>query len=117
MKTPKLMTAIIAILLLSNLLFAGNPKSTADKMIEKLNTDVTLTNDQKNDIKKNIKAFNTKLHTANSMADKEEKYLLRKKAFDEYKSKLDSILTLEQKAQLETQIKGRKESNSNDTIK
>src|ERR1035437_1840176 len=102
MKTPKLTTAIVAIFLLSNLLFAANPKTeTSDDisndMVEFVHNDVKLTPAQKNVLKKKAKEYADKLMQARAMDDKEASYVFMKDVTENYKAALDSILTPDQK--------------------
>ena len=112
MKTPKLTTAIIAIFLFSNLLFAGNPNpETSDdisnKMVESTHNDVTLTPNQKEALKKKAKVYAEKLVEARAMSDKPASYVFMQTVTDNYLASLDSILTPEQKALKEQKHKER----------
>jgi len=83
MKKLKLMTAIIAILVFSNLLFAVNPNTeTADDistaMVNNLNNDVTLTSVQKEAIKKKTDEYANNLIQARAMTNKDDSYVLMK---------------------------------------
>ena len=102
MKKLKLMTAIIAVLMFSNLLFAGNPNTdTSDdisnNMVEFVHNDVKLTPDQKDVLKKKAKEYTDKLMQARAMDDKEASYIFMKDVTENYKAALDSILTPDQK--------------------
>jgi len=102
MKTPKIITAIFAGLLFSNLLFAGNPKTeTSDDisntMVEFVHNDVKLTPVQKQTLKKKAKEYADKLQQARAMDDKEASYAFMKTVSDTYEAAMDSILTPDQK--------------------
>jgi Spy/CpxP family protein refolding chaperone len=118
MKTPKLISALIAIFLFSNLLFAGNPvkgnpDNIASKMVEKLSKDVTLTDAQKTALQTKAKEFAAKRQQANALTNEADKLAIKKKASDEYKAAIDSICTPEQRAQI-TQKKEDRKKNSSD---
>lgn len=112
MKKLKLMTAIIAVLMFSNLLFAGNPNpETADdvsnNMVEFVHNDVTLTPAQKDVLKKKSKEYADKLMQARAMDDKEASYMFMKDVTENYKAALDSILTPDQKVLKDKKFKER----------
>jgi len=96
------MTAIIAVLMFSNLLFAGNPNTeTSDdisnNMVEFVHNDVKLTPDQKGTLKKKAKEYADKLMQARAMSDKEASYVFMKTVSETYEAAMDSILTTDQK--------------------
>jgi ABC-type Fe3+-citrate transport system substrate-binding protein len=112
MKKLKLMTAIIAILLFSNVLFAGNPNTeTSDDisntMVESTHNDVTLTSSQKEILKKKANEYAVNLLQARAMSDKDESYVFMKTVTDNYQAALDSLLTPDQKVLKEKKIKER----------
>jgi hypothetical protein len=112
MKTPKFMMAVIAILLFSNLLFAGNPNTeTSDdisnKMVESTHNDVILTANQKEVLKKKAKMYADKLVEARAMSDKPASYAFMKQVTVDYQAALDSVLTDDQKVQKEKKYKER----------
>ena len=116
MKTPKLIMAIIAILLFSNLLFAadplnGNADNLANVLTEKLSKDVQLTDSQKTIVKAKVIEFIARMESADKKSTDSEKFNAKKQASDEYESKLDSILTLEQKTQLKLKSTEREKAN------
>jgi len=112
MKVPKLMTAIVAIFLFSNLLFAGNPKTeTSDdistKMMEFVHNDVKLTPNQKVTLKQKAKEYADKLIQARAMEDRKASYVFMKTVSDNYEAAMDSILTADQKVTKEKKKKER----------
>jgi len=111
MKKLKLVTAIIAIFLISNLLFAGNPENIAVKMIEKLSNDVILTDSQRVVIQTKADEYVLKMQNVNLITNIEEQFALRKQISKEYDASLDSLLTIEQREQLMIKIKERKDAN------
>ena len=116
MKTLKLTTAIIAIFLFSNLLFAGNPKTSgsednlADQLIEKMDKDVTLTNSQKVVLKQKLKKYILKMQNAHALKNNDEKLAQKKQASNEYQLSLDSVLSTTQREQLKIKIKEREDA-------
>jgi hypothetical protein len=117
MKTFKLIAAVITFLCISSYTVAqkpnvGNLDEMTTTMVDKLNTDVTLTNEQRKVVQKKAKEFISRLQDANAITDKKEMFAARQKAFEQYNATLDSIFTKEQKAQREIKIKERKESNN-----
>jgi len=96
MKTPKVLTAIIAILLFSNFLFAGSPENTKSYMVEKLCKDIVLTDSQKVIIEAKADIFDAILQSG--VPTKDNNDLIQ--AFRGYKAALDSLLTGAQKEQL-----------------
>lgn len=118
MKTPKLIMALIAILLFTNLLFAGNPvKYNADYlanlMVEKLSRDIMLTDSQKTAILAKAKEYAEKRQNSDSQKNSVDEDETKKQASQQYKAALESILTSEQKAQLTTKQSERRDSISN----
>ena len=118
MKTPKLTTAIIAIFLFSNLLFAANPKTetpdeTSNNMVEFVHNDVKLTPAQKATLKKKAKEYADKLMQARVMDDKEASYALMKTVSDTYQAAMDSILTPDQKVLKDKKKKERMDEITN----
>ena len=113
MKTNKLLTAIVAVFFFSNLLLAGNPKTSSSEdnlaniMITKLSKDVVLTDSQKIVIQQNAKAFVIKMQNANALGNKDDKTNSKRQAYNDYKASLDSLLTNGQREQLKTKIKER----------
>ncbi len=115
MKRLKLMTACIAILVFSNLLFAENPLSVeanniAGIMTDKLGRDIILTDSQKVIIQQKATAFIVKMQNANSTSSAEDKFTLKKQASDEYEVTLDSLLTPEQRNQIRLKSKERQDA-------
>lgn len=114
MKKFKLMTAVVAILLFSNFIFAGNPvKYNADKlanlMVDKLSKDIVLTDNQKVTILAKAKEFVEKRQNSNALSNETNKTASKKQAIQDYKSILDSILTVDQKNQLSIKLMDRKQ--------
>jgi len=113
MKTPKLITAIIAIFLFSNLLFAGDPNTTnsddklADLLITKMEKDVILTDSQKLVVKQKLKIYIVKMQNAHALSNQDEIFSKKSLATNEYQSSLDSILTPSQNQQLNLKFKER----------
>ena len=105
MKTSKLIIAFVAILMFSNVLFAGNPINIgnpddyATKSVTRLGTEITLTDSQKIILQAKTKAYVLKIQNANSLSDSEQKSALIK-SYREYKAAKDSVLTPIQKSQL-----------------
>lgn len=114
MKTFKFMTAFIAILLFSNLLFAGNPKDKegdlADLLIIKMGKDVTLTDSQKVVVKEKLKKYIVKMQNAHALANNDNRVTTKKQATNDYQLSLDSILTSSQREQLKIKIKEREDA-------
>jgi len=106
MKTLKLITSVIAILFLSNLVYAGNPKvsspedNLADQLIEKMGKDVTLSDSQKVVVKQKLKKYIVKVQNAHALSNNDEKITKKTLASNEYQLSLDSILTPSQSQQL-----------------
>jgi len=111
MKTPKLIKATIAILLFSNLLFSANPENIAGNMIAKISKDIVLTDSQKVVIQTKANEFVIKMQSANLLTNEEAKFASKKQASNEYKAILDSLLTNEQRKQLQIKIKIREDAN------
>jgi hypothetical protein len=112
MKTPKLITAIIAIFLFSNLLFAGNPNpetpdDISNNMVEFVHNDVKLTPAQKVTLKKKAKEYADKLVQARAMDDKDASYAFMKTVSENYQTAMDSILTPDQKVAKDKKFKDR----------
>lgn len=112
MKTPKLIMACMAIVLCTNFLFAGNPKNDATDnlatlLIEKLGKDIVLTDSQKVKVKQNLKVYIVKMQNAHALSNNSEKFTLKKQAGTDYQTSLDSLLTSDQKDQLNAKIKER----------
>jgi len=108
MKKLKLMTALIAVLLFSDLVFAGNPENLANKIMAKLGKDISLTDSQKVFIQAKLQTFVVTLQNSNSNVDANTK-----KAYHAYLATLDSILTTEQKTQLITKRNARRDASIN----
>jgi len=113
MKKLKLMTALIAVLLFSDLVFAGNPENLANKKIGLLSRDIALTDSQKVVLQAKIKIFAVKMQNANALSSVEAKRSALNKAGQEYKAVLDSILTPEQKIQLTAKRNERRDAVMN----
>ncbi len=114
MKTPKLITVIIAILLSSNLLFATDPlngkaDNLADMLTEKLSSNVQLTDSQKIVVKKSVEEFIAKMESADKKLTDSDKFNAKKQASDEYETILGTILTDDQKAKFKE--KGNKQKS------
>jgi len=109
MKTPRLITAVIAILLFSNLIFAGNPENYATKKVVKLCKDIVLTDSQKVIIQAKAKVFASKMQSASLITNNIEKTSIQNQAVQGYKMALDSVLTTEQKTQLITKRNERRD--------
>jgi hypothetical protein len=112
MKTPKLIMALIAIFLFSNLLFAGNPNTEtpddiSNNMVEFVHGDVTLTPTQKQTLKKKAKEYAEKLQQARAMDDKDASYAFMKTVSENYQAAMDSILTTDQKVAKDKKFKER----------
>ena len=113
MKKFKLITAVIAVLVYTNLLFAGNPKTSgsednlANLLIEKMGKDVVLTDSQKLVIKTKLKTYIIKMQNAHALTKNDERFSKKEQASNEYQSSLDSILTPTQSQQLQLKIKER----------
>ncbi|MEI7502817.1 MAG: hypothetical protein WCJ61_06000 [Paludibacter sp.] len=104
MKKLKLITAFMAVLLCSNLMFAAKPNalsvdSIINPMIDYLDNDVKLTNNQKVILKKNANDYALSLLTARGMNKSDDSYTSMKIATEKYNSVVDSILTSDQKTQ------------------
>jgi len=112
MKTSKLITALIVILLFSNFMFAGSPitessEDISNKMVENTNNDVNLSANQRGTLKLNAKEYADKLIEARTMSDKEATFVFMKTVTDTYLAAIDSILTPDQKNQIEKKNKER----------
>lgn len=115
MKKTTIITAVIAILMLTNMAYSKNikpprPDELANKMVEKLCADVALTYDQKDMLQMKAINFAIKMQEANSNTNNEEAFVLRKKASDEYQATVDSICTPKQKEQFLIKHKERKDA-------
>jgi hypothetical protein len=115
MKKLKLITAVIAVLTLSNLISAANPKNgksdnLADLVIEKLNKDVQLTDSQKIILIKRFNVFVNKMDEANNKSTEKDKFNSKKQYSDDYEIVLDSVLSSNQKQQLSIKIAERKKN-------
>jgi hypothetical protein len=102
MKKLKLITAIIAVFMFSNLMLADNPNiETADNvsnsMVDNLNADVKLTSDQKIAIKMKSTEYALKLFQARAMSNKDESYIFMKTVTENYEAAIDSTLSSDQK--------------------
>jgi len=114
MKTPKLIVAFVAILLFSNLAFAGNPKkdfteNLANNILSTLSADITnLTDSQKLVIQTIAQEYETKLRNGyNNRSSKFDSVFIKntyKPASIDYQTKLNNILTAEQKEVLVKKI-------------
>jgi len=102
MKKLKLITALIAVLFFSNVIFAGNPENLATKMVIKLGNDIVLTDSQKVIIQAKAKEFLVKRQSSNLLTNKTDLSTGKKLAYEQYKATLDTVLTIEQKTQLIT---------------
>jgi len=105
MKTAKIITLIISVLLLSNVLNATTPpkinaESKANMMVDRLSKDFVLTDIQKSEINAKAKIFIEKINNANEIKDRNKLIFTKKGIYNEYKIALDSILTDEQRVQL-----------------
>jgi len=107
-KKQKLITVLIAILVFTNLLFAGNPQGIANKMVAKLSKDIELTDSQKVIIQAKAQAFAVTLQNTNTNASTDQKQV-----HQAYKATLDSVLTKEQKTQLVTKRNARRDAAIN----
>lgn len=113
MKKLKFLVTVSAVLLFSNLLFAGNPKTSgsednlADLLIEKMGKDVILTDSQKLVVKAKLKTYIVKMQNAHALSNSDEKKSKKNQASLEYQSSLDSILTPSQNKQLKLKINER----------
>lgn len=102
MKKLKLITAAVAVLVLSNFVYAGNPTkkdytlNLADNMVKHLCKDINLTDSQKLVIQTFAKEYETKLRNINQVENSESKKTINKQIVLEYRSGLDNILTKEQ---------------------
>lgn len=115
MKKLKLMMAIIAILVFSNLLFAAKPltnddNNLASQMVNKLDKSVILTDSQRVVILQNVKTFILKTQNIDTSLSDNEKFKLKKQASDDYEAFLDNILTKGQKETLEMKIQATQDS-------
>ena len=101
--------AVLAAFVCLNLVFAVNPEKgknddLANLVIEKLNKDVQLTDSQKIILKEKFNAFVGKMENANKKSTENDKFNSKKTASDEYEMVLDSILTTNQKEQLNIKV-------------
>jgi len=115
MKTLKFIAAIIAVITVSNLILAVNPKNgkddnLAELVIGKLNNDVQLTDSQKIILKERFNAFVSKMDNADKKSTEKDKFNSKKQASDEYEIVLDSILSTNQKEQLSIKIAEREKT-------
>jgi len=102
----------MAVFLCSNLIYAAKPLNSnddnlADLLIEKMGKDVVLTDSQKLVVKQKLKTYIVKMKNAQTLSNGDEKFSNKKQANNEYQSSLDSILTSDQKLQLNVKIKER----------
>jgi len=102
MKQLKFSTALVAVLLCSNLLFAGKPKpetanDISSTMVEFVHKEVNLTPTQKEVLKKKANDYANKLMQARAMADTVASYIFMKTESEKYEAAMDSILTPDQK--------------------
>jgi len=117
MKAKKIAQAFIAFFILTNVLYAANPNKdkTAEmptKAIKRINEYVALDSSQNAILNIKAKACYGKYIEAKNIKDKRKIIAMYKKASEEFRASLDSILTPEQKEQLDA----RRNAN-NDTIK
>ena len=113
MKTTRLLLAILAIVLFSNIIKAGNPKNVENEklsndMLSKLSKDIVLTDSQKTAIALKMNDFLLKRQVANGKNSDMEKAKYRNESYSEYKSALDSLLSTDQKMTLKTKKDERK---------
>jgi len=108
MKKQKLIATLIAILIFSNLIFAGNSQDIVNKIVSKLSKDITLTDSQKVIIQAKLQTFAVILQNSNSNVDENTK-----QAYHAYHATLDSILTTEQKTQLISKRNARRDATMN----
>jgi ABC-type transporter MlaC component len=103
MKTLKLLMVFIAVIVFSTILFADNPTTeTADdisnSMVENLNSQVSLTPDQKVILKKKANEYSVSLLQARTMSNKDSSYIFMRVVTNNYEAAIDSVLTTDQKA-------------------
>ncbi len=110
MKTPKSLMLAFATLLLSTLLFAGNPENLSTKIVAKLSKDIVLTDSQKVVILNTAKEFAIKRQNADALSDNAEKTELKRQAFQSYKAIVDSLLTNDQRKQLKLKQNERRDA-------
>jgi len=101
MKKVKLLTALIAVLLFSNLMFAinpltGNVDDFAKNKVKQLNKMVALTDSQKVIVERKAHEFGMKMLNRDSVTYE----VFSPQYKQEYKMAIDSILTSDQKVQL-----------------
>jgi len=101
MKKLKLIMAIIAILVFSNLIFAANPvsenmQSIVEDIFKYLTKDITLSNSQQIALREKTNVYVLKLQNVNELTDSVSKINLKKQIFIDIKLSCDSILTSEQ---------------------
>jgi len=120
MKTPKLIMAMVAVLLFSNLLFSSNPQrgytlNSADKAISQLSVDINLADSQKSKIRTITSEYETKLQNLDQQANLDTVALkaMNKQLVLECGSKLDSVLTKEQMDILKMKMMQRLQSARN----
>ncbi len=109
MKNFRLMMAIVATVFLYIQLNAENPVSIANKKLNLLSRDIVLTDSQKVVILEKAKEFAVKFQGANLLTNSIEKNSQLDKAVQQYKAALDTLLTSEQKTQLETKRNERRD--------
>lgn len=117
MKKLKLITAIVAMSVCLNLVFAGKPlketkENLAKMLIEKLGKDVQLTDSQKIVLNEYAKTFITKMESTDSIPNNETKFKSKEQASLEYQTLLDNLLTNSQKEQRKIKIKDREKGNN-----
>ena len=110
MKKVKLIMALGAVLVFSNLVFAGNPNNLATKMITKLSNDIALTDSQRVVIQAKANEFAVKMQNANSLTNADAKTTTKKQALSDYKTFLENVLTSDQKQQLMIKQNNRKQN-------
>ena len=112
MKKLKLITACMAVLLCSNLVFAAKPStlsmdSIINPMINYLDNDVKLTNSQKVILIKSANNYALSLLTARGMNKSDDSYISMRVASEKYNAVVDSLLTSNQKIQKQLKNKDR----------
>lgn len=106
---------LLSIIVLTITLVAAKPitnsaQKSAKEHVIKLQKDVELTDSQIVIIDKYAIEFFLANNNANSIVDKKVRFDKKRLILDQYKSNLDSILTPEQKAQLQAKIENRKQN-------
>ncbi len=117
MKQLKFITALIAVLTVSNLSFSNNlNKSKNDDLtemvIEKLNKDIQLTDSQIVEIKSIFNILIKEIESSDSIKDEGGRFTFKTKVIVKYEHSLDSILTpsqREKKKQKEDERKNKKD--------